>query len=159
MNFVQPGGERIAAVLVHGGFYPNSDLDYAFFNINVNDDLTEDQCGSFASAEGTETGAAEPIKLTVNGVAFSEAQDTDGQTDAKFYHVFQRDACYEFALGFTRRDDASASTREVDPEQVFTKLETILDTVRTDPGTPPDHQVASATQPTATPAKPTGDKQ
>ncbi len=48
MNFVQPGGQALAAVELPETNYVNTDFSSAFFNVSVNKTLSEDQCGQFA---------------------------------------------------------------------------------------------------------------
>ena len=63
------------------------------------------------------------------------------QPDAKYYHVFNNGACYEFALGIGTDGDANVEEiTPVDREQVFGKLEKILATVKLQPGVLPETQ-------------------
>jgi len=71
------------------------------------------------------------------------------QADAKYYHVYQNDACYEFALGLGTEGEGTGTVDSVDREQVFRKLETILASVEIKPQ--PATQVATSST-TATPA-------
>jgi hypothetical protein len=50
---------------------------------------------------------------------------------AKYYHVFENGACYEFALKVATTDMANqGGATHVDREEVFKKLEKILATVK-----------------------------
>lgn len=53
MNFVQPGGVALAAVMVPEGAYPKSDLTAAFFDVSMNKSLTAEQCGEFSISKPT----------------------------------------------------------------------------------------------------------
>lgn len=55
MNFVQPGGQALAAVELPETNYVNTDFSSAFFNVSVNKTLSEDQCGQFAVPAPKET--------------------------------------------------------------------------------------------------------
>ena len=55
MNFVQPGGQALAAVELPETNYVNTDFSSAFFNVSVNKSLSEDQCGQFAVPAPKET--------------------------------------------------------------------------------------------------------
>src|SRR5258708_462286 len=48
MNFVQPGGEALAAVELPETGFANTDFSSAFFNVAVKRPLTAEQCGQFA---------------------------------------------------------------------------------------------------------------
>src|SRR3979490_185658 len=48
MNFVQPGGSAGAMVAVPSTTYPGTDFPTAFFHVNVNRSLSEQECSQFA---------------------------------------------------------------------------------------------------------------
>ena len=155
MDFVQPGGVAVAAVMVPEAAYPKSDLASAFFNVSVNKALTEEQCGEFSKSkpaattdaavpggtavpEETTTPAAaqpQPAKLMIGDMELlsSETLASQGTREeaAKYYHVFENGACYEFALKVTTADvENQGGTTHVDRGEVFKGLEKILATVR-----------------------------
>jgi len=76
----------------------------------------------------------------------TEAVSGEGtrQSDAKYFHIYQNGACYEFALNVTTVASEDGLIKHVDRDRVFSKLEKILDTVKISP-------VASADVPAATP--------
>jgi hypothetical protein len=53
MNFVQPGGVALVAVMIPEGAYPKSDLAAAFFDVSMNKSLTAEQCGGFSISKPT----------------------------------------------------------------------------------------------------------
>jgi hypothetical protein len=59
MNFAQPGGVALAAVMVPEGAYPKSDLAAAFFDVSMNKSLTAEQCGEFSISKPTPVVAAD----------------------------------------------------------------------------------------------------
>jgi hypothetical protein len=155
MDFVQPGGVAVAAVMVPETAYPKSDLASAFFNVSVNKALTAEQCGEFseskpalasdaaapagtaAPAETTASAAAEPqpAKLMIGDMELlsSETVASQGTREeaAKYYHVFENGACYEFALKVTTADVGNqGGATHVDRGEVFGRLEKILASVK-----------------------------
>src|SRR5258708_21920564 len=51
MNFVQPGGSAVAMVAAPSTTYPGTDFTTAFFHVNVNRSLSEQECSLFAVAD------------------------------------------------------------------------------------------------------------
>ena len=62
----------------------------------------------------------------------TEAVSGDGtrQSDAKYFHLYQNGACYEFALNVTTDASDNGLVKHVDRDKVFSRLEKILDTVK-----------------------------
>jgi hypothetical protein len=154
MNFVQPGGNTLSAVELPGRLYPGTDFASAFFNLSVNTKLTAAECGQFASpaashvdgtpSEDAATASAETAPSTeasevkVGAAEFTEVESSSVEaakhSDAKYYHVFQNGACYEFALGLeTKGDGATGGMKSVDHNEVFRKLNWMLSTVKIQP--------------------------
>jgi len=106
MNFVQPGGVALAAVLLPET--PKSDLASAFFNVSLNKALTAEQCGEFSQAKPTAaTDSATPAesatpaakqlsKLMIGDMELqsSETLASQGTREeaSKYYHVFENGA-------------------------------------------------------------------
>ena len=61
MNFVQPGGATVATVALPQGSYPGTDFTSAFFNVNVNRSLSEQECAQFAFVD-TRNADSEPVE-------------------------------------------------------------------------------------------------
>ena len=179
MDFTQPGGMALAAVALPDGFYPNSDLASAFFNVSVNKSLTADQCGEFSVPQPNPAAPADPaiqataqVSTPVSGQPMSklpmsklmigdlELQSTENsasgdsgsgtrEATSKYYHVFENGVCYEFALQVatnTPKVETSgettpateATTKHVDREEVFKRLEKILATAKINPVVVPE---------------------
>jgi hypothetical protein len=157
MDFVQPGGIALAAVTLPESTYANSDLASAFFNVSVNKTLTTDQCNEFSvpqtnpatpidpAVEAKAQAAAPPISKLMIGDMELQSAETSATQDSreevsKYYHAFENGACYEFALNVatTKTNVASevATTKHVDRDEVFQRLEKILATVKLSPATP-----------------------
>ncbi len=141
-NFVQPGGVVVATVELPHNAYPDTDFASAFFNVSVNRSLSADECGQFALPVHLEIEPVPAAKVKIGATQFDEVEDIDAKTpnqaDAKYYHVFQNGACYEFALGLgTAGDDSNSGVKPVDRAAVFGKLERILATVKIQPVSEP----------------------
>ncbi|HEY6770148.1 MAG TPA: hypothetical protein VI386_35860 [Candidatus Sulfotelmatobacter sp.] len=155
MNFVHPGGVALAAVELPETGFANTDFSSAFFNVSVNNALTEEQCSEFSvpqskvtSSTSTSEGASskssstnvsdpQPTKLMLGDLEMHGAEAVSGegarQSDSKYFHVFQNGACYEFALNVTTNAaQADGAIRHVDRDKLFAKLESILSTVKID---------------------------
>jgi hypothetical protein len=152
-NFIQPGGVTIVSVELPSSSYPGTDFTSAIFNVNVNRNLTAAECGQFALADKNDPDPAKPAKVKLSRTEYDEMEAVGlhgmKQADAKYYHVYQNDACYEFALGLGTEGEGTGTVDQVDREQVFRKLETILAGVEIKPQ--PATQVATTTT-TTTPA-------
>ncbi len=140
MAFVQTGGVAVAAVAVPESAYPNSDLRSAFFNVSLNNALTEEQCGKFSVPPGaTAPDSAAPTtpRLSKLMIGDMELQGTENlasqgtrEEASKYYHVFENGTCYEFALKVATTGVETEGGKHVDREEVFQRLEKILATVK-----------------------------
>jgi hypothetical protein len=174
MNFAQPGGTTLTMVELPNRLYPGTDLASAFFTVSVNTGLSRATCGQFASSDpgpaatgASGDGGASPAAVSpvaTSSIETSKAELLDGPStevdrsgdqgakhaDAKYYHVFENGACYEFALGFetTAPDPAAGPIKSVDRSLVFRKLNWMLSTVKIEAAGVPDE----ATQAPITPA-------
>jgi hypothetical protein len=159
MNFVQPGGTALAAVEMPGNSYPGTDFSAALFDVSVNKSLTSEECTQFAfpKSEHAENEPGSPSKVKVGETEFSQVEDFGPMksADAKYYHVFENGACYEFAMAVgTSGDKVDDETKPVNRDEVFSKLEKILGTVKVKPMPEPQVAAGKTVQPTeATAAK------
>jgi hypothetical protein len=137
MNFVQPGGVAVATVVLPDGSYPGTDFASAFFNVNVNRNVSEQECAHFALADSHNVNGqsmdTEKVKIGSTDMEttsnFSASALT--QTETQYYHSYENGACYEYVLslgtaGYGVKDGAEPVNRDV----VFAKLEKILATVK-----------------------------
>jgi hypothetical protein len=157
MSFVQPGGIALAAVEMPRNSYPGTDFSSALFNISVNKSMSVDECTQFAFPKsehpGNEPGS--PSKVKVGETEFTQVEDFGPMksADAKYYHVFENSACYEFAMAIgTSGDNVDDQTKPVDRTEVFAKLEKILGTVKVKPMAEPQFATGQTVQPVETPA-------
>jgi hypothetical protein len=145
MNFVQPGGTTISAVELPRKLYAGTDFNAAFFNASVNSKMTADECAQFAFPETSNQGS-DPVtiskKTKVGATEFRAVEgfagEENNEADLKYYHVFQNGSCYEFALGLetvvdSATDEVKPSSKLVDRNEVFRKLNWILSTVKIQP--------------------------
>ena len=151
MDFAGPGGVTVATVELPGSSYIGTDLYSASFNVSVNKGLTAEQCEQFVMPEhsGTQSadGVISPAKVSINGTEFEELEEAAEQIDTKYYHLFVPElpasangvqdstagtgACYEFALNLQKAEtEPEDKVTPVNRDEIFTKLEKILATVK-----------------------------
>jgi len=140
MNFVQPGGAAVVTVAMPKGSYPGTDFSSAFFNVNVNRSLSEEECSHFAfvDARDADGKSVEAEKVKVGSMELEKTSDFSAsalkQAEAQYYHRYENGACYEFVLGLgTAGYDSTDGIEPVDRDQVFARLEKILATVKIQP--------------------------
>jgi hypothetical protein len=140
MNFVQPGGVTVATVALPAASYPGTDFASAFFNVNADRGLSEQECSHFAFVD-TRNADDEPVdaeKVKVGSKDMEMTSDFSAnavkQAEAQYYHSYENGACYEFVLGVGTSGYGTANGVEpVDREEVFKKLEKILASVKIQP--------------------------
>lgn len=138
MNFVEAGGNSIAAVELNNGPVTS------FMNVSVLKGVTDEQCRHFAMAS-PQSSDATPIdpndesgveKVSLRGVEFAKADEVTEQLEARYYHHFvpatdsNSSSCYEFALGISEPPE---NTTQVDEVAMFEQLERIFGTVKITP--------------------------
>jgi hypothetical protein len=136
MNFIQPGGVTVATVALPASSYPGTDFASAFFNVNVNHNISEQECEHFAfidtsNADG-ESIDAEKVKIGSTEMEMTSdfAASAAKQAEAQYYHSYNDGACYEYVLGLGTEGFATErGVRHVNRDEVFDKLEKILATV------------------------------
>jgi hypothetical protein len=183
MDFTQPGGVPIAAVLFPGSAYPKTNLASAYFNVSVNKTLTSEQCGEFSVPPPTPATPSDPTvqataqlstppisKLLIGDMELQSTEtDSGGETEkgprqesSKYYHVFQNGACYEFALkvstsGVDSTEAAHSTANVIGPNelqnQVFHHLEKILATVKINPVAQAEVSAEAKANPASTPTE------
>ncbi len=139
MNFTQPGGVSIATVELPNT-YPGTDFASAFFNVNVNRTVSEQECAHFAVVDSHNVNGA-PVDAEKIKVGATEMDATSNfsastltQTETQYYHNYENGACYEYVLsvgtaGYGTKDGVEPVNRD----EVFAKLEKILATVKISP--------------------------
>ncbi len=158
MYFVQPGGITVATVTVPAKLYPGTDFTTAFFNVNLNRSLTEEQCSQFAFVDkrDAEGQPDNPEKVKVGSKDMDRTSDFAGnalqQAEARYYHSYENGACYEYVLGLGTAGYGTAGVEPVDRAEVFQKLEKVMATVKVHP-VEQKPQEAKQTTASAEPAK------
>ncbi len=140
MNFVQPGGVAVATVALPGRSYPGTDFESAFFKVNVNRSLSEQQCAHFAFVD-TRNADGEPVdaeKVKIGSTDMEMTSDFSAnaikQVETQYYHSYINGACYEYTLGLGTEGFATeGGIQHVNRDAVFAKLEMILATVKINP--------------------------
>ncbi|HMB82653.1 MAG TPA: hypothetical protein VKI40_01250 [Terriglobales bacterium] len=140
MNFVQPGGVAVATVALPGGSYPGTDFASAFFNVNVNRSVSEQECEHFAFVD-TRNADGEPVDAEKVKIGSTDMEMTSNfsasviaQAETQYYHSYENGACYEYVLGLGTEGFATEGGIEhVNRDEVFAKLEKILATVKINP--------------------------
>ena len=136
MNFVQPGGVAVATVNIPENSYPGTDFTTGFFNVNVNRSLSEQECSQFAFVD-TRDPDGEPLEADKVKIGSMELEKTSEfsadamkQAEAQYFHRYENGACYEFVLGLGTAGFGTKDITPVDRDQVFSRLEKILETVK-----------------------------
>jgi len=94
-----------------------------------------------APAASTTTATSQTSKLMLGDLELQSAEavagEGDWQSDTKYFHLFQNGGCYEFALNVTTvAHETEGGMKHVDRDKVFSRLASILATVKINPVTP-----------------------
>jgi len=136
MNFVQPGGVKVATVALPGK------LVTPLLGVNVHKGLSAGQCEQFADPDAADVAATSksdpddesiPVKISMRGRDFTRVENGTEQTDTRYYHHFENGACYEFVLAVAESPDNKIA---VDHFELFDNLERILASVEIKSGAP-----------------------
>jgi len=136
MNFVEPGGTAVATVALPRTQYAGTDFETGLFRVNVNPSLSADQCSHFAFVDTSDADGepidAENVKVGTTDMKMTSefAGNALSQFETRYYHDYENGACYEYVLGLTTAGIAQKGIQPVDRDQVFAKLEKILDSVK-----------------------------
>jgi hypothetical protein len=117
---------------------------------------TSEQPASVPAASSAPEPQGSKLMLGDMELRGTEAVSGEGtrQSDAKYFHVFQNGACYEFALNVTTMSREEAGMKHVDRDKVFARLEQILSTVKINPVAAEPKPAETAASVPATPAAP-----
>ena len=150
MNFVQPSGVAVATVALPDRSYPGTDFASAFFKVNVNRSVSQQECAHFAFVD-TSTADGEPVDAEKVKIGLTEMEMTSNfsasataQAETQYYHSYKNGACYEYVLGLGTEGFATeGGVEHVNRDEVFAKLEKILATVKINP-VEPEHVAEQA---------------
>jgi hypothetical protein len=122
----------LVRVEVPKGFYPDTNLDNAYFSVSLNQELSAQECETVLvpAKEGD-------VKIdTINGTEFRWMEsDNGGRGQAlklRQYVTFVGGTCYELELG-VKTSNQDGLAREVDADQVMRRLDGILTSVKIQP--------------------------
>ncbi len=123
------GQFSLARVDVPVGFYADTNYESGYFMLSLNQTVDQQECES-------QLGLAKDGKVlteNINGVDYRWREtDSGGHGKAaklRQYVTFANDTCYELELG-VKTSNADGLAREVNPDQVLRRLDTILRTVK-----------------------------
>jgi hypothetical protein len=137
------GQFTLARIEVPKGFYPDSDLDNGYFILSLNQEI--DQAGCEASLMASKDRKVQTDNI--NGVDFKWVESESGghgtAVKMRNYVAFTNGTCYEVELG-VKTSNASGMAREVDPDKVLGRLDSILKSVKIQAATQPGPQLLSA---------------
>ena len=112
------------------GFYPGSDFDSGYFILSLNPDLNEKECKATLGKD------SKPESVKLNEVEYNWVESASGghgeSSKVRNYVAFTNDTCYEIETGVRTRNDGMS--REVDPDQVMRRLDSIVATTKIDTG-------------------------
>ncbi len=125
------GQFTIARVEIPSGFYPDTDFDSAYLTVSLNQDISKEDCASSLKI-GKD---AKAQTMNVNGADFlwTETENGGKGSAAKIrnYVTYANDTCYEIETGVKTVNDGLS--REIDPDQVMKRLDSMLMTVKVVP--------------------------
>lgn len=137
------GQFTLARIDVPKGFFPDTDLESGYFALSLNQDIDQAACEASLST-------AKDAKVqtdSINGVDFkwleSESGGRGSASKMRYYVAFTNGMCYEVELG-VKTSNESGLAREVDPDQVMRRLDSILRTVKIQQATQPGPQLLSS---------------
>lgn len=121
----------LGRVEIPKGYYPDTNFDSAYFILSLNQDLGEDACYTTLGQEKDKLQTA-----TINGMDFRWVESNSGghgsASKVRNYVAFANGNCYELEAGLKTQNEKGLS-REVNPDQVMSRLDSILNTVSVAP--------------------------
>ena len=122
------GQVTLARVDVPRGYYADTNFDNGYFMLSLNPSVGQQECES-------QLGLGKDGKVlteNLNGVDFRWRESETGghgqSSKVRQYVTFANDTCYELELG-VKTSNADGLAREVNPDQVMRRLDTILRTI------------------------------
>jgi hypothetical protein len=132
MEFVAPGGVRIATVEARPGLYPGTDFVNAFLTLSVDKYLTSDECTQFPDRNEH---LQKFYSKKINGVRFRGIDDSGAgmshQVSAQYYHAYSGGECIELGYGLATAGYGAVEGLKPAPyHSIDAGLEAILDSVK-----------------------------
>jgi hypothetical protein len=130
------GQFTLARVEIPQGFYPDTDFQSGYLTLSLNENLDEQGCLQ-ALSPGKD---AKLDTVSIQGQDFHWIETSSaghGQASTvRNYVAFENGSCYEIEMG-VRTANKDGMAREVNPELVMSRLDSILQTVKIVPATDP----------------------
>jgi hypothetical protein len=129
------GQFTLARIDIPKGFFPDTNFDSGYFALSLNQEVSKEECEALLGAD---------TKIeNVNGIDFRWVEDEKGgmgnSSKIRSYVAYSNYACYEIELGVKTQNEQGLA-REVDPDQVMRRLDSILATVKITPEWKPTQQ-------------------
>ena len=128
------GQFTLARVEIPQGFYPDSDFESGYFTLGLNEDLNEQEC--LQTLNPAKDAKLDTVSIQGQDFHWIETSSAGhGQASTlRNYVSFENGTCYEIEMGVkTANQDGMA--RELNPELVLSRLDSILQTVKIVPAT------------------------
>ena len=140
----------LARVEIHQSFYPDTDFESGYFTLSLNENLNEQEC--VQTLTPAKDAKLDTVSIQGQDFHWIEASSAGhGQASVvRDYVSFENGTCYEIEMGVkTANKDGMA--RELNPDQVMSRLDSILQTVKIVPAT---QQAPAAVVENSAPASP-----
>lgn len=128
MEFVPPGGVRLATIEVPRTAHPGTDFVNAFLTVSVLPNISEAQCAEFSPVfdEGDQR-----LTKKIDGITFHGRTETSAasmhQYSGTYLHGYAEGSCYEIGYGIvTAGYGAMDGVKKVNNQAVLQKLEKII---------------------------------
>jgi hypothetical protein len=148
------GQFTLARVEIPQGFYPGTDFENGYFVLSLDEDLNQQEClQTLSSAKDVKLSTISVQGQDYHWLETSSAGHGESST-VRNYVAFENGTCYEIEMGVkTANKDGMA--REVNPELVMSRLDSIMQTVKIAPATTrAPAEVESSAVPAPSPSAP-----
>lgn len=127
-SYGHEGQFPLARIDIPKGFYPDTNFDRGYFIVSLNQDLNQEDCVATLGAD-----AAKLQSESINGIDFRWIEQEEGgrgtSTKIRNYAAYANGTCYELEMGVKTKNEQGMA-REIDPDQVFHRLDAIAKTVK-----------------------------
>jgi hypothetical protein len=144
------GQFTLARVEIPQGYYPDTDFESGYFTVSLNENLNEQECLQTL----TPVKDAKLDTVSIQGQDFHWVETSSaGHGEASLvrnYVSFENGTCYEIEMGVkTANKDGMA--RELNPDLVMSRLDSILQTVKIVPASQPAASAVESSAATVSP--------
>jgi len=138
----------LARIDIPKGFYPDTNFGRGYFVLSLNEDLNQEECIATLGADLTTLPSE-----NINGMDFRWVQSEDGgrgnSAKTRNYAAYANGTCYELEMGVKTKNEQGLA-REIDPDQVFRRLDAIAKTVKVGQSAPKSVVVSADSSAAAT---------